>query len=286
MTSMVTTVEEATSDERLAVALQKALGLDKVPWEQRELTLAIAKQYGLDPMLRHILLIEGRPYITRDGLLWVAHRSGRFDGIEVTDPERVDIEGLGKFWRARATVWRTDMSHPISYAGKYPVDGQNKKYGPEMAIKVAEVMCLRRAFNVSAPAWEERWEIDTQVPAEAEPEQTISERIAAKRAAIIEGHRVEVAPQPEVDPSPPPVPAAALDTPTFEGNPMAAPAEEPTQTAPSEVAAGGSATPPAPSPRVDFGTPRCDAFSPELGPCRRAQGHLGNHANKDRESWA
>ena len=80
---------------------------------------------------------------------------GQFDGLEVTEPV-LD----GDYWRATATVYRKDMSRPFVYPGRYPVKGRNKDYGPEMAIKVAEVMALRRAFDVSAPIVEERWDRD------------------------------------------------------------------------------------------------------------------------------
>ena len=32
--------------------------------------------------------------------------------------------------------------------GRYPTSGGNQKYAPEMAVKVGEVMSLRRAFDV------------------------------------------------------------------------------------------------------------------------------------------
>lgn len=136
-------------------ALLKAIGLDRVPPEQREIALAIAKRYELDLLLKHLVLVDGRPYITRDGLLHVAHRSGQLDGIEVTDAELVKLEGVGEFWRAKASVYRKDMSRPFTYQGRYPAKGGNQRYAPEMAVKVAEVMALRRAFDVSAPVIEE-----------------------------------------------------------------------------------------------------------------------------------
>jgi len=178
----------ATQDARDA-ALIKAIGFDRVPAEQRELAMHIAERYGLDLMLRHIVMVDGKPYITRDGLLHVAHRSGVFDGIEVTDPV---LEG--GYWRARATVYRKDMSRGIAYPGRYPEKGRNQAFGPEMAIKVGEVMALRRAFDVSAPVLEERWDMD-ESPAAAVERQPVP--LAAKAAASrarIEARQVEVPP--------------------------------------------------------------------------------------------
>lgn len=117
--------------------------------------LLICRRYGLDPLLKHVVLIQGRPYITRDGYLSFAHESGQFDGIEIVD-EGEDAE----CWWAKAAVYRKDMSRPFTYRGRYPKKGAgNPKYGPEMAIKTAEVMSLRRAFNVTGlPAADEQWE--------------------------------------------------------------------------------------------------------------------------------
>jgi len=163
------------------LALLKAVGLDRANPEQRELALHIADRYGLDLMLKHLVLIEGRPYITRDALLHIAHRSGQLDGIETTEPEIV-----GEFWRASCSVYRKDMSRPFTYGGRYPTKGGNAKFAPEMAIKVAEVMALRRAFDVAAPTQEERWDIE--VPPEATSDKakpvTLAERVAEKAATV------------------------------------------------------------------------------------------------------
>jgi hypothetical protein len=160
----------------LDLALLKAVGLDRAAPEQRQLAIAIAERYGLDLMLKHLVLIEGRPYVTRDALIHIAHRSGQFDGIEVTQPVLDD-----RYWRCVATVWRKDMSHPFSYGGRYPASGGNAKFAEEMAVKVAESMALRRAFDVAAPVVEERW--DTDVPVEAPPPRPTLADLAAQKAA-------------------------------------------------------------------------------------------------------
>jgi hypothetical protein len=167
----------AVSDPR-ELALLKAVGLDRVAPEQRELALNIAQRYDLDLMLKHLVMVEGRPYITRDGLLHLAHRSGQLDGIETSEPVIVD-----DYWRSTCSVYRKDMSRPFTYTGRYPTKGGNAKFAPEMAVKVGEVMALRRAFDVAAPALEERWDVDVPVVA-APPKPTLAERAAETRAAI------------------------------------------------------------------------------------------------------
>lgn len=194
MTTETLPATTQTTDQKRAVALLKAIGFDRLAPEQREIALNIAARYDLDPLLKHIVLIDGKPYITRDGLLHIAHRSGVFDGIEVTAPAKVD-----RWWRVVATVYRKDMSHPISYPGRYPVGAKNDE---EMAIKVGESMALRRAFDVAAPTVDERWASDEiDVPDDAPKAQTLAELARARREAIAPEAPAE--PEQPVEPSEP-----------------------------------------------------------------------------------
>src|SRR5688572_22929200 len=97
----------AVATDPREMTLLRAIGFDRLSPEQRELALNISKRYELDPMLKHVVMVDGRPYITRDGLLHVAHRSGQLDGIETTEAAIVD-----GFWRASCSVYRKDMSRP------------------------------------------------------------------------------------------------------------------------------------------------------------------------------
>jgi hypothetical protein len=266
-------------DDKRQAALLKAVGLDKVPPEQRELAMAIADRYGLDLLLKHIVLIDGRPYITRDGLLHIAHRSGVFDGMEVSDPTIVELQVLGsatpvKFWSARCSVYRKDMGRPFTYAGRYPTQGGNQKFAPEMATKVAEVMALRRAFDVSAPVMEERWDLDTPAP-EPEPTKSLDERIAERAERVIapppapepepladeEGHSYGLVLQPGRKPIP------YIDGRTESGQTIA------------EAVIEGDAK--------EVARAQCDSVETGLGEpvqCRREAGHPGRHKTADR-SW-
>jgi len=175
----VTTTDDKEAEGRRKLAILKAVGLDRAAPEQRELAIAIAKRYDLDLMLKHLVLIEGKPYVTRDALLWIAHRDGNLDGIEVTRPVIV-----GDFWECEATVYRKDMTHPFKYGGRYPVKGQNQKFAPEMCVKVAESMSLRRAFNISAPTQAERWDVEPPDAPDPEPYKSLAEKVAEKAAEV------------------------------------------------------------------------------------------------------
>lgn len=134
-------------------AILKAFNINPRDPKAQALVLACEK-YGLDPLLKHAVLISGNLYVTRDGLLHVAHQTDRLDGIVVEDESETADE-----WRAKVTVWVKGQTHGYTYTGRYPKSGQQKKYGPEMAIKVAEVMALRRAFGVTGiPTVEEQWD--------------------------------------------------------------------------------------------------------------------------------
>lgn len=110
--------------------------------------VAVARRYDLDPLLKHVIVIpKGGVYITRDGLLHVAHRSGQLDGIEVVQEPTLSEDG--REWVARVSVHRKDMRFPFTFPGRYPVNGSNRDYAQEMALKAAEAHALRRAFDVT-----------------------------------------------------------------------------------------------------------------------------------------
>jgi len=126
------------------------LGLDPRSVESQALVL-VCRRYRLDPLLGHVDIIDrgrGRkPYVTRDGYLEIAHRSGQLDGI-VVDEERRNTTSDG--WTAYVSVWRRDMSHPFRY-GAQCKDGEalaKQGNGPEMALARAERRALKRAFNI------------------------------------------------------------------------------------------------------------------------------------------
>lgn len=125
----------------------RAIGVDPNNPTHQAALLACEK-YGLDPLMKHIVVIpKAGPYITRDGWLHIAHRDGNFDGIELVEQGETPTH-----WTAKVGVYRKDMGRPFTYIGRYPKGGMNKQYGPEMAVKCAEVAALRRAFPVAGVA--------------------------------------------------------------------------------------------------------------------------------------
>jgi len=145
--------------------------------------MAVCERYKLDPILKHVIVLpKGGVYVTRDGLLHVAHMSGQLDGIVVEEQGENDAE-----WWCEVSVYRKDMLFPFKFRGRYSKHGGNKAYGPEMALKCAEALALRRAFDVTGlPVLEER---------DAAPQVRVDTARLTPKPAV---ERVEI--DPETDP--------------------------------------------------------------------------------------
>ena len=150
-------------------AVLRALNIN-VRDPKHQAMLLICERYNLDPVLKHVVLISGNAYVTRDGLLHVAHQTGMLDGIVVEDESETDDE-----WQAKVTVYVKGQTHGYTYRGRYPKSGQQKRYGAEMAVKCAEVMALRRAFGVTGiPTVEEQWDKADAIVVQEKPAPELS----------------------------------------------------------------------------------------------------------------
>ena len=121
----------------------QALGLN-IADPKAQATLLICDRYNLDPFLGHMQLVQGKPYVTRDGYLHIAHSSGVFDGLEVLEEGETDRAIFCK-----VAVYRKDMSRPFTAVGRVR-KGEKTQVDPwDMALTRAERRALRRAFNVA-----------------------------------------------------------------------------------------------------------------------------------------
>jgi phage recombination protein Bet len=135
-----------------------------------KLFLYTAAKYGLDPLVKQIWCVKygNQPaaiFTGRDGFLSIAHRSGKFNGMETVALK----DDKGNLVGARCTVWRKDMEHPFVVEvslNEYNTHKGNWAKMPETMIKkVAESQCLRKAFDVSgiyAPEEYEPEKVNTQ----------------------------------------------------------------------------------------------------------------------------
>jgi hypothetical protein len=148
----ITRHHDTTPDTLDAAEVFRFLGYDPNDPAARAV-VGLCLRYQLDPFAGHIIVIQGRrsPYVTRDGHLWLAHRSGQFDGMETLD-EWVKEE---KYCCAKVAVWRKDMSHPFVYTGRCPIKSDRGGWdynADKKAVANAEVRALKRAFPLQLPS--------------------------------------------------------------------------------------------------------------------------------------
>ena len=148
--------------------------------------IAVAKSFNLNPILKQIYFVPRRsqvngqwiekvePLAGRDSFLTLAHRTGKFAGIESkVEIKETPIMVDGKWTRqndlvAIATVYRTDTERPfivsVNYREYVQRNGKNEptKFWAEkpetMLKKVAESQVLRKAFDITGLYAEEEYE--------------------------------------------------------------------------------------------------------------------------------
>lgn len=129
-----------------------------------KMMMYMAGQYGLDPLLKQIWAVkrnEKSPaviFVGRDGMLAIAHRSGQFDGMRSWVEYAPEDTGRKIPVVGHCEVWRKDMSHSFKtevlfseYEQPVPMSGYKGLWQTKpsvMIVKVAESVCLRKAFVV------------------------------------------------------------------------------------------------------------------------------------------
>jgi len=170
--------QESTISTQRATILAREKIYAGIPDDDVELALAICHRYDLDPLLKHVQLIPSNKkddggkwtkaysvYITRDGLLHVAHESAIPFAIQFDEPqaktnpysEKKDIYLTGKLKREGfpdlvAGLWFSEYQGTDKQGQP---NGAWKTHPAAMHQKVVEVYLLRRGFDVSLPAYEE-----------------------------------------------------------------------------------------------------------------------------------
>jgi len=151
------------------MSLIKSMCANQSSKEEFDLFLYMAKTYQLDPLLKKIWLVKygNKPaqiFTGRDGFLDIAHRSGKFNGMDteitkINEPfDAKDYYGkvIAHFtdqYVAKCTIHRTDMEHPFIvtvYESEYNTGKAlwlSKRR--TMTGKVAESQAARKAFNIS-----------------------------------------------------------------------------------------------------------------------------------------
>jgi len=141
-----------------ALALIKAKVAPNATNTEFDLLMYLSGKYNLDPILHQIWLVKfgdspAQIYAGRDGYLEIAHRSRQFDGMKSWCEYTEDKSGKKVPLKAICHVWRKDCSHPFESEVLFTEYSTGKNLWltkpSVMLIKVAESVCLRKAFRVS-----------------------------------------------------------------------------------------------------------------------------------------
>ena len=124
----------------LDLALLKAVGLDRAAPEQRQLAIAIAERYGLDLMLKHLVLIEGRPYVTRDALIHIATTCDR-DSLRVAIAAALSRPDADVRWRALRCAQRAGVPRRATEAAHVASRSEPGARSPEPELLAGPEAC-------------------------------------------------------------------------------------------------------------------------------------------------
>ena len=134
----------------------------------------LSNMYELDPFARQIWLVPSvGVFVGHAGFLAIAHRSGKFDGMNTVI--QWDAEHKNPV-SATTTLWLKDCTHPVEmtvWFREFNRPGTNgkktnwDKMPAYMLQKVTEVHALKRAFSVTGVYSPEEMGYDEVEPREA-----------------------------------------------------------------------------------------------------------------------
>jgi phage recombination protein Bet len=115
--------------------------------------LAVAKEYGLNPLTKEIAAFakSGKivPMVMVDGWLKIANRHPQMDGLETEEIAGAD----GKVAAVKATVYRKDRNHPVTATEYLTECKRNTEPWNQMPVRMltnkAIIQAIRRAFSIS-----------------------------------------------------------------------------------------------------------------------------------------
>ena len=112
--------------------------------------LAVANQYGLNPMTKEIYAFPSKggvtPIVSVDGWLKLANKHPQFDGLTTEE-----VREGGAILAVTCTVYRKDRSHPVM-ATEYMAECKRptepwKQWPVRMLTNKAMIQAIRRAFS-------------------------------------------------------------------------------------------------------------------------------------------
>jgi phage recombination protein Bet len=174
-------LDKISFTEEHVEVIKSQFGLQSAKDAEVQYCFSVAKQLGLNPIVKEIYFVERgsyddnnkwqkkiEPMVSRDGFLKIAHETGMFAGIDTTSEIReVPCLSTKNYmdWETRkelvatCKVWRKDTEIPFVVEVNFSEYKQTKKDGSltkfwkekpnTMLKKVAESQCLRKAFNIN-----------------------------------------------------------------------------------------------------------------------------------------
>lgn len=180
--------------------------------------MSVAEKFNLNPILKQIFFIARKakgengqwiekiePLAGRDSFLTLAHRSGKFAGIETSTEIKPTAKLIQGEWEQKndlvaiCKVYRSDMERPVivevSYSEYVQKTGAGEitkfwKEKPEtMLKKVAESQALRKAFDITGLYAEEEIR-EVQLESRSTVKQEVKQIDAFSDAETIEAETV------------------------------------------------------------------------------------------------
>ncbi len=202
-----------TPDQNEWTPAQKAVlvaaGIKPSSPEEGLLFLSFCQRTGLDPLSRQVYLMQGKPFVSIDGLRLIAERTGQYRGQTV--PEWCGEDGVWTdVWlsssppaAARVGVLREGYDRPVFGVATWSEFGSNKgtwaKMPSTMLAKVAESQSLRRAFPADLSgvySGDEMEQATVQQPKPAVPPR----KITVESGPVVDEETGEVIPEAELLP--------------------------------------------------------------------------------------
>jgi phage recombination protein Bet len=178
MNNEITKVEKSTwlSNEEKIIIRKQFFPPNATDIEMKY-CMSVAEKFNLNPILKQIFFIARKskdgdrwiekiePLAGRDSFLTLAHRSGKFAGIDTSTEIKPTAKLVSGKWEqkndltAMCKVYRSDMERPVIVEVSYSEYVQKTNTGeitkfwkekPEtMLKKVAESQALRKAFDIT-----------------------------------------------------------------------------------------------------------------------------------------
>lgn len=144
--------------------IAKQLWWQKLTPAEKEALNQVARAYGLDPLLRHLLMLGGNIYITVAGLLYYAHRDKEnapksiiLTPASPEERERAGVPPHGHFWKCILKKGEGGEFVEFGYASEQDVHLHNAGWKDisNMAKTRALGRALRLAYSIHLPVAEE-----------------------------------------------------------------------------------------------------------------------------------